>query len=169
WDARTGALKRMLAGHRGLIMSLAFSADGQRLVSGAFDETPKCWDAHTGALLKRFSDPSVEGGFVYGVALSRDGQHLATASYLGEVTLWDATTGALRRRLGSNAYVGSVACSADGRLIATGTWANLGVRVWDAQTGASVWTPGGRFALLDGSTMLAFTRDGTLLASAQFD
>ena len=34
-----------LKGHDGSVWSVAFSPDGQRVVSGSFDETVKIWDA----------------------------------------------------------------------------------------------------------------------------
>ena len=44
WDSRTGELVRTFRGHTGLVSSLAFSPDGQRLISGSRDHTVKVWD-----------------------------------------------------------------------------------------------------------------------------
>ena len=37
-----------LTGHEGVVHSAAYSADGQRIVTGSDDKTAKVWDANTG-------------------------------------------------------------------------------------------------------------------------
>jgi WD40 repeat protein len=48
WDAQTGQELLTLKGHTNLVTSVAFSPDGQRLVSGSADDTVKVWDASLG-------------------------------------------------------------------------------------------------------------------------
>ena len=45
WDASSGMDLLTLKGHTGTVTSVAFSPDGQRLVSGSYDQTLKIWDA----------------------------------------------------------------------------------------------------------------------------
>jgi WD40 repeat protein len=45
---------RMFAGHSGGVQSVAFSPDGNRIVSGSSDVSLKLWDAATGELLRSF-------------------------------------------------------------------------------------------------------------------
>lgn len=45
WDALSGARLAALAGHRGAVVSLAFSPDGKMLASGSNDTTILLWDA----------------------------------------------------------------------------------------------------------------------------
>ncbi len=44
WDSHTGKLIHSFRGHEGLVSSLAFSPDGERLISGSRDKTVKVWD-----------------------------------------------------------------------------------------------------------------------------
>lgn len=72
-------------------MSVALSADGQRLASGSNDRTVKLWDTTTGTCIATLEGHS---GGITSVALSADGQRLASGSDDGTVELWDTTTGA---------------------------------------------------------------------------
>ena len=44
WDVAAGKKLRQLTGHRGAVTSLAFSADGTKLLSGSADTTALLWD-----------------------------------------------------------------------------------------------------------------------------
>src|SRR6185436_18153514 len=44
WDAATGRLIVRLDGHTGWVSKLAFSRDGQRLISAASDQSIRVWD-----------------------------------------------------------------------------------------------------------------------------
>src|SRR5262245_46058976 len=72
--------------------------------------------------------------WVHAVACSPDGKLLASGD-LKVVRLWDAATGKeVRQFVGHEACIRCVACSRDGKQIASGGDANT-VRLWDAATG----------------------------------
>jgi len=43
WDQATGRRKQILDGHNGPVTSVAFTADGERVVTGSFDSTIQVW------------------------------------------------------------------------------------------------------------------------------
>ncbi|MCJ1329364.1 hypothetical protein MMC10_006043, partial [Thelotrema lepadinum] len=114
WDAATGSLLQTLEGHSDWVNSVAFSHDGQRIVSGSGDKTVKVWDAATGSLLQTLEGHSDS---VYSVAFSHDGQKIVSGSYDKTVKVWDAATGSLLQTLeGHSDAVKSIATSLTNRL-----------------------------------------------------
>jgi WD40 repeat protein len=89
-DAATGQELLTLKGLIFGVLSVAFSPDGKRLVTGSFDKKVKLWDAATGRELLTLQGHT---DAVWSVAFSPDGRRLATASEDRTVKLWDATTG----------------------------------------------------------------------------
>ena len=43
WDANTGECLKTLRGHSDWVLSVAYSPDGTKIISGSFDETVKIW------------------------------------------------------------------------------------------------------------------------------
>src|SRR5262249_29959335 len=79
-----------LQGHTALVWSVAFSADGTRIVSASGDKTVKVWNAQTGQetlTLKGHTDS------VTSVCFSPDGKRIVSGSGDGTVKMWDARTG----------------------------------------------------------------------------
>jgi WD40 repeat protein len=87
WDVDTGTEVHTLRGHAGEVTSVAFSPDGQRLVSGSRDQTALLWDLHTGKVVLTFRGHSRA---VTAVAFSPDGGRVATLSENG-VRVWDGS------------------------------------------------------------------------------
>jgi WD40 repeat protein len=72
WDARTGARQKLLKGHSNWVVSLAFSTDGKRLISGAGDSTVRVWEVETGKEIGRMRFAG-ESTYVEGVGFSPKG------------------------------------------------------------------------------------------------
>jgi WD40 repeat protein/serine/threonine protein kinase len=138
-----------LTGHKSTVASVAFSADGQRLVTTSEDKTAKVWDAATGQLLLTLRGHT---GWVFSATFTPDGQRIITGGgpwglgiKPGETKVWDATTGEqLLDFKGHNYTVWSLAISPDGKRIVTAA-AERGygpgeVKVWNATNGEGLLT-----------------------------
>jgi WD40 repeat protein len=71
WDGQSGQELLSLKGHTDGVSSVAFSPDGQRLISASRDETVKVWDGRTGQEVLTLPGPTSE---VLSAVFSPDGQ-----------------------------------------------------------------------------------------------
>jgi WD40 repeat protein len=85
WDSMTGKELFALKGHAGLVCSVAFSPDGQRLASASGRQV-MIWDTATGKELFALNG---HAGDVRSVAFSPDGKCLASANEDGSIHLWE--------------------------------------------------------------------------------
>jgi WD40 repeat protein len=105
-----------------VVLSVAFSPDGQHIVSGSDDRTIRVWSAMTGE--------TAAGPFtghthsVNSVAFSRDGRHIVSGSSDRTIRVWNAMTGetAAGPFTGHTGSVNSVAFSPDGQHIVSGSF-----------------------------------------------
>jgi WD40 repeat protein len=115
---------------------VAFSADGKLLAAAArsggsssSDHTIQVWEVETGQVLCRLAGLPIRDE-VCRFALSPDGKSLLTPGE--EPQLWEVATGKVRGQIrGHAAWVGAVAFSPDGRLLATGSRDTTAL-IWDA-------------------------------------
>jgi WD40 repeat protein len=106
---------------------VAFTPDGQRLVTVGEEHAVKIWDVTSGELLHRLHG---HNGDVIAVAASTSGW-LASAGEDTTIVLWDTQTGQRRHTLrGHTGMVMSLSFSPDGgRLVSGGR--DQTVKVWD--------------------------------------
>jgi WD40 repeat protein len=166
WDVSTGREIHRLPGHVFTVTSLAFSADGKRLVSGSSSSVMKIWDVATG---KEAVPLAEHESWVTAVAFSPDGRHLATGSYDGTIRLWNPATGRQVRVLECEIRprVTDIAFAPDGRTLISNRQ-DGSLRVCDIETGRERrrFQVGAADHLLrftnspDGRTLAVWDRDG---------
>ena len=116
---------------------LAFSPDGQFLLSGSFDNTLKLFNINTRKLVRTFEGHSDD---VNSVAFSPDGQRVLSGSKDKTIKLWNLSTGQLIHTFkGHSKDVNSVVFSPDGSFIASGSDDDT-VKLWDVSSGNLICT-----------------------------
>jgi WD40 repeat protein len=162
WDAETGACLRTLSGHGDTVSCVAFSPQGNQIVSGSYDQTVWIWDVDSGS-----SQYFITGyaNCAYRIAFSPKGNQFASACYF-EVGLWNTTTEEDSGRLGNDIEgIISVTYSPDGNLIAAGS-RNGTIWLWNVGTMAFINTLIGHD---DWVCTVDFSPPGDQLASAGDD
>jgi WD40 repeat protein len=119
--------------HSNYIIAIAWSNDGERILSGAIgDETLKIWNAISGELLKNLEGHS-RG--VRAVSWNLDNSRIVSASDDKTLKIWDSMTGGVLQTLeGHSSEVHSVSWNrVDGRILSGSS--DCTMKVWDALTG----------------------------------
>ncbi len=187
-DTTSTKIIQTLAGHTCTVVSIAWSHDGSKIVTGSEDGTTRVWDTA--------GDQSINivqaNSFGSKSSLSwnsSDSQYAAIDSASRVVEIRDATNGQL---LNTNSFtrenVSSVDWSPDGKKLLTGDWDGT-ITIWDADTGENilsldnqhsdgysgavyhvVWSPdGSRFATngVDNAIRIWNTDDGQSVLTIQ--
>ena len=137
WDAETRQVIRKFDGQLGVVLSLAYSPDGQRIASSSInpENTFVVWEAGTGKVSRRSrATPARSTGCDY----SPDGRLIASADTDGKVRLWDAEH--WRRSARSTPITGRrSACHSPrtGSISPRRARTDL-IRVWETATGRKV-------------------------------
>ena len=160
WDMATVAQQALLAGHQGLIRSIAFSPDGTVVATGADDGALRFWDAGSSASLATLD----MGAPVVALDWSRDGRQVAVAlaRAANNLQVVEAATGAIQHSLQlPTSGVSSLAFDHAGAMLAVAATEGV-LSIWDA----------GTFGLLttreteDGVSTVSFSPDHTMIVAS---
>jgi WD40 repeat protein/serine/threonine protein kinase len=163
WQRQTHLELLTLKGHGAPIRSVAFSPNGQRLVTGSEDQTAKVWEAASGKELLTLKG---HRAVIWSVAFSPDGHRIVTGSWDATAKVWDVASGKeLLTLKGHGAGVSSVAFSPDGQRIVTGGYDQI-AKVWDAASGKELLTLKGHGA---GVSSAAFSPNGQRIVTGSDD
>ena len=150
--------------HDGIVTEIAFSPDGETLVSASWDGTVKLWRVATGTLIETLV---AHQNLVQRVAWSPDGRVIAYSVSEESSWLWDVEEHRHRAILrGHTDFVRGLAFTPDSRQLVSGS-ADGTMRVWDVATGACLrvirsylesiwdieWSPDGTRIVTTGTTM----------------
>ena len=135
WDTITGEEKDALTGLPEHINNLSFSPDGKTIVSVTWGDGEVCIsDRITGKLKKTFTVEMTDN--VFSIAFSPDGKIVAIGNSDGNIYLSDLNTGKLMQKLtGHSEDVQRVVFSPDGKTLASSSYLDETVRLWDVRTG----------------------------------
>jgi WD40 repeat protein len=131
YDFATGKLMALLKGHHDSVVSLAFSPDGKRLISGD-SYAAIIWDVENRSLVHRLEG---HADAIYAVAFTPDEARAVTGSRDTTLRLWRVADGSLIAELeGHKDQVHAVAVRSSDSMIASGDETGE-IRLWDGNTG----------------------------------
>jgi WD40 repeat protein/transcriptional regulator with XRE-family HTH domain len=140
WNSSDYSLCTTLEGHRGMVVALAWSADGTRLASGSWghgSDQLLIWNTQSWKLIRALDDPNE---LVFGVAWSADGEQLISAGSDGILRWWNPKNGqCILSRQGHEGPVQSLRPSPDGRLLAS-CGDDGAIQIWEMENGDHVTT-----------------------------
>ncbi|MEO0536125.1 MAG: NB-ARC domain-containing protein [Cyanobacteria bacterium P01_A01_bin.123] len=143
----------------GVVFSVAFSPDSQRLVTGDDNGNLYLWNIADGQLHWMLQG---HGTWVWCLAWSPDGETIASGSADQTIKLWHPETGeCLQTFQGHSNWVRSIAWHPDGHMLASGSMDQT-IKLWDVSNGNCLQT----LQMTDDSAWsVAWSPDGQTLAS----
>ena len=157
-----GRLVRSLPGHAGGTFSAEYSRDGKRILTTGRDNIARIWNAATGQQLQTLTSTA---SAIHFATFLPDGAQVATGSHDAYATeVWDVASGRLLETLETGGLGSGVACSPDGKRIASIGWDT--VTVHDVATGQKMFqfSIGTRHLAL---SSIAYSRDGKRIITGE--
>ena len=159
WNAATKNVLHILKGHKDDVTCVAFSPDGQQIISGSKDNTIRVWNASDGKAVQVIKQHTGEIG---ALEFGGDGSWLATGANDASICLWKVKNGQIQTPpekilIGHTNSITSLSFNHDGSRLASTTFQGDSVRIWDTSLGVQT-------ATVDGKSRICFSPDGNLLA-----
>ena len=198
WSVESWRELRKFIGHTTWVTTLAFHPSGAKVATAARDYTARVWDFESGEqlaslplaeasdvslyrgdprqirrILKRLRQGYSDKSALHSIAFSPSGDLIAGGLHR-EIRLWDATTYETHIVIvppGSYQHPYALIFSPCGRYLVSGSWwqedhEKVPIGLWEVSTGKNIAT---FWSHPTDIQELAFSPDGTLLASGSFD
>ncbi|KAG2343595.1 WD40 repeat-like protein [Suillus weaverae] len=152
-----------LKGHKDSIPSIYYFPDGEKMISGSWDNTVRRWDLQSGKEIEEVRDIGKHA--VRAVVVSRDGRWVISAggdanSRRVEIKACEVETGFVKRFQTNTEIIICIDISADGMLLASGSMDDT-VQIWNFHTCKLVAGP---FESADLVGTVRFSHDSKKLA-----
>ena len=136
-NIRTSSLSHptmKLSGHKGSVYSLAYSPDGECLVSGSFDMKCLLWSASGSCENFNVLEKGHKNA-ILDVKWSCDSEFVVTASADKNLAWWDASTGSrIKKFMGHEGIVNAVDTSRTSPKLSVSGSDDKTAKIWDART-----------------------------------
>jgi WD40 repeat protein len=111
-------------GHSEDVMTVSWTQDGSRILSGSLDGTVRLWDVATGRLVRVFKNALNSSGVpdrILAAAFVDRNESEIAATTEKSIIVWDAESGSVLRRIGSDRFMTDLCFSPDGHFAAVHT------------------------------------------------
>lgn len=102
----------------GTILSVAYSPDGTRIITGGYNVPVTIWNSADGKVVRHLERPRED---VLSVAFSPDGNRIIAGGEDGTIRIWDSGSGVLTSRIEVNKSISALAFSPDSLRACVGT------------------------------------------------
>ncbi|KAJ4341503.1 U3 snoRNP protein [Ascochyta clinopodiicola] len=163
WQSESYVLKQQ--GHFDSMNTIAYSPEGQRIITAADDGKIKVWDVNSGFCVVTFTEHM---GGVTACEFAKRGSVLFTASLDGSVRAWDLIRYRNFRTFTapSRLSFSSLAVDPSGEVVCAGSIDTSDIHIWSVQTGQLLDTLSGHEGPV---SSLAFSPDASTLVSGSWD
>lgn len=163
WQSESYVLKQQ--GHFDSMNTIAYSPEGQRIITAADDGKIKVWDVNSGFCVVTFTE-HMSG--VTACEFAKRGNVLFTASLDGSVRAWDLIRYRNFRTFTapSRLSFSSLAVDPSGEVVCAGSVDSFDIHIWSVQTGQLLDTLSGHEGPV---SSLAFSPDASTLVSGSWD